>query len=363
MSVDRTPHPPAASNPLFTPAAPASSGPSGWPGPPAPAGSSGSSGSSGSLAERWALPAAGPMRGRRAARREELAATPFRRDTVLTIVHVYPHLLGTYGDAGNALVLSRRAAAREIPVEVIAVQPGEALPRTGHIYLLGGGEDAKQTAAAQELRTDGGLAAAVERGAAALGICAGYQLLGETFLGVGGVVTPGLGLLDVRTDRLATRAVGNLLANPGWELELNELIGFENHGGATRLGAEAKPLARVEVGIGNGDGQAGEGAITGKVVGTYLHGPVLALNPTLADWLLSTAVGPIPPIDDTFVDRLRRHRLDEVIPQTARAGRRRALLSAVRRRDDRPSGATATLSAPGGGAASSDASGTSPFPS
>lgn len=289
------------------------------------------------------------IRGRRAALRQELAAMDSARSgsgrertSVLTVVHVYPHLLGTYGDAGNAIVLGKRAADRGIPVEVVAVQPGEPLPRGGDIYLLGGGEDAKQTAAAQELRDDGGLVAAVERGAAVLGICAGYQLLGETFLGVGGTVTPGLGLFDVRTDRLETRAVGNVLANPGWEMELNELVGFENHGGKTVLGSGTKPLAVIEVGIGNGDGT--EGAVHGRVIGTYLHGPVLALNPTLADWLLATAVGELSPLDDTLCERLRRHRLDEVLPQTARVTRRKTLLATVRRRDDGPSGATATLS-------------------
>lgn len=274
--------------------------------------------------------------GRRAARSE----------SALTIVHVYPHLLGTYGDAGNMFVLAARARARDLQVEVVPVQPGELLPRSGDIYLLGGGEDAKQTAAAEELRADGGLAAAVERGAAVLGICAGYQLLGESFLGVGGAPAQGLGLLDVRTDRLERRAVGNVLANPGWELELDELIGFENHGGLTVLGPSARALAKVEVGIGNGEESGSEGAVNGNVIGTYLHGPVLALNPTLADWLISRSAGPLKPIDDHLVDRLRRHRLDEVIPETARSVRRRALLSTVRRRDDRPSGATATLSAP-----------------
>lgn len=276
-----------------------------------------------------------PAHGRRAAS---------GRESVLTIVQVYPHLLGTYGDTGNAMVLRRRAADRGIPVEAVAVQPGEALPRTGDIYLLGGGEDAKQTAAAAELRADGGLAAATARGAAVLGICAGYQLLGETFLGVGGVPTQGLGLLDVRTARLERRAVGNVLANPGWDLELDELIGFENHGGLTTLGPDARPLAKTEVGIGNGDEAGSEGAVTGHVVGTYLHGPVLALNPTLADWLLATVAGSLPPLPDTLVERLRRHRLDEVLPKTAKAGRRKAMLSAVHRKDDGPSGATATLS-------------------
>jgi lipid II isoglutaminyl synthase (glutamine-hydrolysing) len=263
--------------------------------------------------------------------------------SALLIVHVYPHLLGTYGDAGNVLVLHRRALARGIAAEIVAVHPGERLPRTGDVYLLGGGEDAKQTAAAQELREDGGLAVAAQRGAAVVGICAGYQLLGQTFLGVGGVETPGLGLLDVRTGRLEHRAVGNVLADPSPELGLPALVGFENHGGATYLGPDVEPLGRVRVGVGNGE-DGTEGAVQGKVYGTYLHGPALALNPALADRLLAHAVGELPPIDDTLVDELRRHRLRDVLPATARAGRRRSLLAALRRHDAPPSGATASLS-------------------
>lgn len=270
-------------------------------------------------------------------------AGPRRRDSELLIVHVYPHLLGTYGDAGNALVLHRRALARGIAAQIVPVHPGERLPRTGDVYLLGGGEDAKQTAAAQELREDGGLAVAAHGGAAIFGICAGYQLLGETFLGVGGVEAAGLGLIDVRTGRLESRAVGNVLADPVPELGVPALIGFENHGGATHLGAGATPLGRVRIGVGNGDGGA-EGAFSGAVYGTYLHGPALALNPALADRVLGHAVGELAPIDDPLVDDLRRHRLDHVLPSTARAGRRRSLLGALRGRNSAPSGATASLS-------------------
>jgi CobQ-like glutamine amidotransferase family enzyme len=262
----------------------------------------------------------------------------------LRIVHVYPHLLGTYGDAGNALVLRKRAADRGIPVELLVVQPQEPVPTQGDIYLLGGGEDAKQTAAVKELAQDGGLAVAAARGAVVLGICAGYQLLGETFLGVGGVVTAGLGLLDVRTDRLEHRAVGNILVVPGAALFLPDLIGFENHGGASVLGPDATPLGRVETGIGNGDGRGTEGAVQGNVYGTYLHGPALALNPALADRLISSAVGVLPPLDDALSDRLREHRVQQVLPQTARAGRRQRLASALWGRDDSASGASATLS-------------------
>jgi lipid II isoglutaminyl synthase (glutamine-hydrolysing) len=270
-------------------------------------------------------------------------------ESSLRIVHLYPHLLGTYGDAGNSIVLRARAQARAVAAEVVLVNPGDPVPRQGDVYLLGGGEDAKQTAAAQELRQDGGLVDAAGRGAAVFGICAGYQLLGTTFLGVGGAVTDGLGLLDVSTDRLDTRAVGNMLARPSAELGLPELIGFENHGGATILGPRAMPLGVVEIGIGNGstdpDGRRTEGAIQGHVVGTYLHGPALALNPALADRLLAAVLGPLEPLDDTLPERLREHRLQHVLPATQRAARRRTLADRLRRRRSGPSGATATLSA------------------
>ncbi|HEX5225585.1 MAG TPA: glutamine amidotransferase, partial [Solirubrobacteraceae bacterium] len=69
------------------------------------------------------------------------------------------------------------------------------------------------------------------------------------------------------------------------------LAGFENHGGRTSLGAGQQPLGRVLAGHGN-DGRSGyEGAVSGNVIGTYLHGPLLPKNVWFADWLIATALG------------------------------------------------------------------------
>lgn len=55
---------------------------------------------------------------------------------------------------------------------------------------------------------------------------------------------------------------------------------------------------------------AADGAIHGQVIGTYLHGPVLARNPELADLLLGWALGrPLDPVDDTAA--VRRQRLGD----------------------------------------------------
>lgn len=228
--------------------------------------------------------------------------------SVVRLAVVYPDLLGTYGDSGNALVLAQRLRWRGIRAEVVPIS-GD-VPDSADLYLLGGGEDAAQVLATSRLRRSVGLRRAVQRGTPILAVCAGLQVLGQRFVGTDGPESGGLGLLDVTTSRLPTRAVGEIVATPESSLLREPLTGFENHRGSTHLGPEAAPLARVRTGIGNGSGDASEGAMQGRVVGTYLHGPVLARNPELADLLLSWAIGAaLPPLPVPEVTELRRRLL------------------------------------------------------
>ncbi|HEY9484691.1 MAG TPA: glutamine amidotransferase [Micromonosporaceae bacterium] len=242
-------------------------------------------------------------------------------ESALRIVWIYPDLLSTYGDRGNMLILARRADLRGLPAETIEVRSDEPVPTKADIYLLGGGEDGPQALAAQRLNADRGLHKAVDQRAVVLCVCAGYQLLGASF-SAKGTKHAGLGLLDITSDRGRTRAVGELVGDIDPDLGLPPLTGFENHGGRTRLGPDAKPFARVTAGIGN-DGTT-EGAWQGSVIGTYSHGPALSRNPALADLLIAWATGQdkLDPIDDTWPDRLRAERFGAVratVPRAARA--------------------------------------------
>lgn len=228
-------------------------------------------------------------------------------DSAVRIALVFPALLGTYGDGGNASVLAQRLRWRGHHAEVIDVGVDDPLPEQADIYVLGGGEDTAQTLAVSRL-ADGSLGRSAAAGRPVFAVCAGFQILGETFLDGRGDVHAGLGLIDCRTDRLdGPRAVGELLvASP-----VGLLTGYENHGGRTVLGPAAKPLGQVDTGIGNGAGGV-DGAMQGSVVATYLHGPALARNPALADYLLAAVVGELAPIDDREEEELRRERLAAV---------------------------------------------------
>ncbi|GAC1608329.1 MAG: glutamine amidotransferase [Mycobacteriales bacterium] len=209
----------------------------------------------------------------------------------LTIVSVYPELLGTYGDVGNVQVLEKRLAWRGIPAEVVIVPVREPLPSSADLYVLGGSEDDNQARAMEGLIASP-LERAVAGGAHVFGVCAGLQLLGAAMTDLHGVQRSGLGLLDVATRRLPHRVLGEVVADFDEGMALPALTGFANHGGGTTLGPQARPLATTRVGQGNdGTERAPEGAVQGNVVATYLHGPVLARNPAFADWILQRVLG------------------------------------------------------------------------
>ncbi|MFF5354144.1 type 1 glutamine amidotransferase [Saccharopolyspora hirsuta] len=211
---------------------------------------------------------------------------------------VLPDLLGTYGDRGNVIVLAQRLKWRNIDSETVTVLSSwDAVPESCDLYLVGGGEDVAQVAAVRFLRRGRGLRSAVDRGVPVLGVCGGLQVLGTSFVTGDGARHEGLGLVDADTEPGDGRAIGEVTTQSTL-MGIGMLTGFENHLGRTRVGADSRPLGRVVRGIGNGHDSA-EGVVRGHVVCTYMHGPVLARNPRLADLLLEWAIGePLEPLPD-----------------------------------------------------------------
>ena len=222
---------------------------------------------------------------------------------------VLPDVMGTYGDGGNAVVLRQRLRLRGIPADIIEVTLADPVPDSLDLYTLGGAEDYAQRLATRHLLRHRGLQRAVDRDAPVLAICAAIQVLGHWYETSAGERVEGVGLLDVTTSPQPARTIGEVVSTPLVEGLTEPLTGFENHRGGTVLGAGARPLAAVVTGAGNRLGDGVDGAVQGSVVATYLHGPCLARNPELADFLLSRVLGPLPPLDLPEVELLRRERL------------------------------------------------------
>lgn len=230
-------------------------------------------------------------------------------DSVVRIGLVLPDVMGTYGDGGNALVLRQRLRLRGIAAEIVEITLADPVPESLDVYTLGGAEDYAQRLATRHLIKHPGLQRAAERGAPVLAICAAVQVLGHWYETSAGERVDGVGMLDATTSPQEARTIGELATKPLLAGLTERLTGFENHRGGTVLGPAASPLGAVVKGAGNRRGDGVDGVVQGSVIATYMHGPCLARNPQLADLLLGTVVGELPPLPMPEVDLLRRERL------------------------------------------------------
>jgi adenosylcobyric acid synthase len=179
-------------------------------------------------------------------------------------------------------------------------------------------------------RLDGAIQARAEAGASILGICGGYQLLGERLIDRAGVEAApgtevtGLGLLPVVTEFTAAketrRVAGIIRPTEGmWAATSGlEVRGYEIHMGRTHGSAAA--LLTLD---GHHDGAV---SADGRVAGTYLHG--LFHNDGLRRALLS-ALGRTSDGADIDTDAEREaafNRLADVVRDAIDIGRLRAML-------------------------------------
>ncbi|UIP58553.1 type 1 glutamine amidotransferase [Agromyces marinus] len=203
----------------------------------------------------------------------------------LTIVSLLPSLQNTNGDAENAAVLAARARWAGLDAVVAAVERVEDLPERVDAVVLGSGSDASLDRSRQALL---GLHDHLRRwgteGVPILAVGTGWELLSWGIELPDGSTVEGLGIVAGRAVPAAARIAGDLVVKASGGL--GTLIGFENHA-RDYVGAEASPIGRVQAGTGNGRGSGQEGVRMGDVLGTHLHGPVLAKNPRLADLMLA----------------------------------------------------------------------------
>ena len=233
------------------------------------------------------------------------------------VVHLYPREMSIYGDLGNTRCLASRIRRHGYTPVVHQHHPGEPFPERVHLVVGGGGQDSGQVRVEADLEQIAGrLRSLADAGTPMLMICGMYQLFGNAFITVEGKRLPGLGILDVTTQGNAKRMIGPVVL----ATEFGDVVGYENHSGSTTLGAGQAPFGTVRAGLGNNGTDGTEGARTGNVFGSYLHGPILPANPAFADALVGRSAvvatgAPFEPAeqDDHFADEARTRQVRRLV--------------------------------------------------
>jgi adenosylcobyric acid synthase len=150
-------------------------------------------------------------------------------------------------------------------IQLVLVPPGSPLPPSDLIILPGSKATIGDLAALRQHGWDTDILSHHRQGKPILGICGGYQMLGRSIADPDGIegrpeTVPGLGLLDVDTILAPTKQLRLETASAFGQ----PVAGYHMHMGVTAGPDTQHPFARV--------GNAPEGATTGRVMGTYLHG-------------------------------------------------------------------------------------------
>lgn len=213
----------------------------------------------------------------------------------LTILHVYPRQMGVSGDRGNVAALVRRAEAADIATEVVEYAPGDVLPTTADVVLVGNGPlSAMRSLGADVARIGAPLREFAVAGIPVVAVGGGFDLATKQVVPTEGAPVDGFGVFDARAVRGAERRVNYFVLETRYPLlpgASTRLAGFEDHAARIELGEGVQPFADVVSGGGNQAGVPVEGAVSGTSFGTHTQGPILPLNPQLTDAVLAAATG------------------------------------------------------------------------
>ena len=258
--------------------------------------------------------------------------------------------MNIYGDRGNITVLQKRCQWRGIEVQIQRIGEGSTEKDLAgcDLLVMGGAQDKQQTIVAKDLqKKKKTFSEMIESGVPGLYICGGFQYLGQYYKEADGTIINQLGVLDVYTENPGgERLIGNIAIEVSESLSSSVIpakagiytskdlipdpdfaearqvgddkgkklifVGFENHGGRTRLGPDVKPLGKVLKGFGSNAEDKTEGAIYKNTIGTYFHGPILPKNPELSDWLIEKA------LEKKYKKSVQLQMLDDALSETAR---------------------------------------------
>jgi CobQ-like glutamine amidotransferase family enzyme len=200
----------------------------------------------------------------------------------LSILHLYPHTLRLNGEAGNVTALSVRGASYGLKVKTSFLEISQALPtkRPDVVFLGSGTLSATKLAAEDLVSKSQTIHRWVTEGTKVLAVGSGFDLISQGLELLDGTFIAGLGLTNT-THKIETQhLVGEVVLSGG-------LAGFVNTNRSIHRGSGSFELGKVTASdlpslVGYVDGY-----FDSKVMASNVQGPLLPMNPKLADELFA----------------------------------------------------------------------------
>ena len=214
----------------------------------------------------------------------------------MKILHLYYDLMNLYGDYANVTVLKKLLGNNGHEVSVTKARPGDPvdLGEYDFIYIGSGTERSMKVALGDFVRLKDEFVKYIGSGGVALLTGNSFEMLGRSVTDRDGVEHEGLGLFDFTvTEQDKERLVGDSVYDCAF-LD-TPLVGFVNK--CSEIHGVDEPMFTVRMGLGNSNGDKGEGIRMNDLFCTHLTGPVLVKNPHFACYIASLLTG--GPVDDS----------------------------------------------------------------
>ncbi len=208
----------------------------------------------------------------------------------IRFLHLFPSQLGLNGETGNLDALVARLKWSGVESRVEEFDGSGSIASNIDAVFIGSGTLA---GAIEALELVGGQASKLRElasdGVPFLALGLGWEILGESIELLDGRTVAGVGIFPSRSQRVAIRASSE---SYGYDQSGNLTTGYANHSSEIELLSNAQPLISLKSGFGNSSSKSarevpGEGLIDGNLMAARLNGPLLPMNPHLADQFLA----------------------------------------------------------------------------
>jgi lipid II isoglutaminyl synthase (glutamine-hydrolysing) len=205
---------------------------------------------------------------------------------VITILHLAADELNLNGEQGNLLCLQQRLRWSGLECEIVFGTGRNTFPSDVDAVFIGSGtaSGADKALADLQMHRDS-LRDLANSGTPFLALGLGWEILGHGIEFLDGREVKGIGIFPSRSKRVERRAS---CESSGYDSNGSLTTGYANHQSDITLDSSVSALVRLEAGHGNSSTMdfssiPGEGLLYENLMAARLNGPLLPMNPHLAD--------------------------------------------------------------------------------